>query len=78
MNVGEKSIAELEDIISAYQYVFGGRQGELVLEDLRERCAFDQPICSDPLPSDRELLHRAAWHDIYGYIQAMITTGERK
>jgi len=60
-----------ESIVADYQFVFNGRQGQNVLDDLREICGVVGPLVSDPIPSDRELLKRAIWCDIYKYIEAM-------
>ena len=62
-----------EELVGAYQYCFSSRDGETVLKDLREICMVDEPLCGDPLPTDRELIHRAVWLDVYNYINAMVS-----
>lgn len=60
-----------ESLVADYQYVFNGRQGQNVLNDLRKICGVDEPLIADPIPSDRDLIVRAVWHDVYKYIEAM-------
>lgn len=62
---------DMEQIKADYQFVFAGRQGLRVLEDIRRICGADEPLAADPLPNDRELLKRAVWLDVYNYISAM-------
>jgi hypothetical protein len=65
-----------ESLIADYQFVFNGRQGQNVLDDLRNICGYDEPLTSEPLPDDRELIKRAVWHDVYKYIEAMANARE--
>lgn len=71
----KEQVDEQKKVIGAYQYIFKGLEGEIVLNDLRRMSGIDEPFCLNDIPDDRTLLHRAVWQDAFNYIQAM-TKGE--
>lgn len=61
----------MEELESAYSYVFNGRQGQDVLDDIRRFCRVDDVMIGTSVPTDRELLVHATLRDVWDYINEM-------